>query len=153
MLIVKSSLKTAKKDLYVVKKVKKMPGGKKYRAYYRSGYFYEIGDVKKAKMGLLLKIHSQAHIGIHALIDGYDNIWTTGYLVGSDEYLKNALLICKIPKGSRYYIGFRGDIITNCLEIVEEANVIKPHTSKLNMLTGVKRAFKYIEEKYGKQTY
>jgi len=28
-LIVKSSLKTAKKDLYVVKKVKKMPDGKK----------------------------------------------------------------------------------------------------------------------------
>ena len=60
-LIVKSSLKTAEKDLYVVKKVKKMPGGKKYRAYYRSGCFYEIGDVKKAKMGLLKKTKRNSH--------------------------------------------------------------------------------------------
>jgi len=148
-LTVMSPLKTAETDLYVVKKVKKLSEGE-YRAFYRTSFIYKIGDVKKARMDLRKKLYSHVYMGIHAII--YDSTWCNGYLVSSNDS-SNALLICKIPKGSKYYIGKRGDIVTNCLEIIEEINVVLPHTSILKMSTGVKRAFKYIEEKYGKQTY
>ena len=66
---------------------------------------------------------------------------------------RQAILVCKIPKGSFYYIGKNGDIVSNKLTVIEEPSLIKKHTSRIFEPTMLKYCLKYIKETYGKQVY
>jgi len=155
-LTVVSKLKKATTDIYVAKFFNKsiyFTGPKKGKIKYLSPYrgtSYEIGE-KKTAMNMATKkvMYESVSVGLHAFIE---NKKRYSFMTGFDKN-RQAILVCKIPKGSFYYIGKNGDIVSNKLTVVEEPSLIKKHTSRIFGPTMLKYCLKYIEETYGKQVY
>ena len=155
-LTIKSKLKKATTDIYVAKFFNKsiyFTGPKKGKIKYLSPYrstSYEIGETKTA-MNMATKkiIYELVSVGLHAFIENKKRYLFTS----SFDKNRRAILVCKIPKGSFYYIGKNGDIVSNKLTVVEEPSLIKKHTSRISEPTMLKYCLKYIEETYGKQIY
>lgn len=107
-------------------------------------------------MGEKKKKGDDASKGFHSLIQP-----TKFWFNTLDKYC--VIMICRIPKGSKYYLGQNDDIISNQLEIVEKGWEYSKFTrlsiNDNGWKTGVKfsnatkKAIKLLESKYGKQKY
>jgi hypothetical protein len=147
-LTVKSELKTAKQDLYTIKKFNvDINKPNIFRSPYRRTC-WDIKTLKRAKLAEKKCINDNVNAGLHSLIEN-TNYWFDRL------YSCEVLMVCKIPKGSKYYIGENSDIVSNQLEIIETA---WKH-SKFSPFKGVNfkyasgKAFKFLKQKYGKQQY
>ena len=156
-LTVASKLKKATTDIYVAKFFNKsiyFTGPKKGKIKYLSPYrstSYEIGEKKTAmNMATKKRMGESVSVGLHAFIE--DNKKRHSFKYSFDKN-RQAILVCKIPKGWFYYIEKNGDIVSNKLTVIEEPSLIKKHTSRIFEPTMLKYCLKYIEETYGKQVY
>jgi len=141
---VKSELKTADKDLYVIKKLINFYD--KLKSPYR-GTTWTLKELKTAKLSEKRCIGSEVNVGFHSLIK-------PGWFY--HLYNDDVLMVCKIPKGSKYYLGINGDVVSDKLEIVEKAwefSKFSPVKRSIRFLHGARKAFKFLEQKYGKQQY
>lgn len=152
---VKSELRIAKTDLYTIKKLNIYNGTTLRSPYYKK--HWKIGIIETAKMGEKKKKGDYASKGFHSLIQPTNNWFRT-----LDKYC--VIMICRIPKGSKYYLGKGDDIISNQLEIVEKGWEYSKFTrlsinnngwsdGGVKFSNASKKAIKLLESKYGKQQY
>lgn len=146
-LYTKSVEKVAENDLYTIKVLSYCDNNLKspYQcAKYKLGELKTINSmVKKALQGKAIRK------GLHSYIDCKDDD------IFGDIYGKYKLYICKIPKGSRYYIGRYSDIVSDNLIVLElgyEVHKNSP-TNYVSFKYAFKKALKLLESKYGKQSY
>lgn len=142
-LITISECKIAENDLYTIKLLDHYKNDH-YSSPYRDSP-YKLGKLKSA--GIISKKHKidvSLERGLHSFYR-YDTDWFP-YGLSSNA----RLIICKIPKGSSYYLGSRGDILSDKL-IPLEIGVIPKYFEDKD--TVFKKAFTKLRRNYGKQQY
>ena len=145
-----TKLKTAKIDLYVIKFLRQDYKGNIY-SYYRS-FKYNINK----KYSLSPHLYNTYFKHKVLFVDhGFHSICSPKTEWGDVFDESELTFICKIPKGSKYYLGNKGDIVSNKLIFVEKAWEYSKYTSCgwVNSSYVFKKSFKILEQKYGKQNY
>lgn len=116
-LYVASELKTAKKDFYTLK-VAEYVTKKNCKSFFQGQYqeygrlltehkFDEFWDNQNPDFGMVYGFHS--FVKTPTLVQMDFNL-TCDY---------RGVILCKIPKGSKYYLGKYSDVISNQLELIE----------------------------------
>lgn len=109
----------AKDDIYVIKRFSKF--------YYISNndlflespfrfYIYKYKTLEKSSIKVVSNIPHFKFDKYKAKIEKGLHSYTQFII---DTYCTDIISICKIPKNSKYFIGLYGDIVSNCLEIVD----------------------------------
>lgn len=148
--------KIAKTDLYVIKQFSiytKWNGKFKLKSPYRE-FFWNKNIYYNASLKIELnKFNGNYNVneGLHAF---YQNNIGYGKLPSSVDN-RHPLYICKIPKGSEYYLGMESDIVSNKMKIVEIGYEVSKYSPVkcVDHINVFKKAFKKLEKKYGKQNY
>lgn len=108
--------KIAEKDIYTLKVSKYDMNTKKPISYYQNTLqYYNI----ILQSDLIFKRFSNDKIkqGLHSLING---ITGTMYNDNFDIIcIPKIFILCRIPKGSEYFIGMNNDIVSNQLELIQ----------------------------------
>ena len=98
--------KVAKKDLYTYKSLNNNLSAP-YRMH--NEFVYELNKVYEIKKwGISQIFNKNINEGFHSMFKDYYHLMCYGKIV-----------LCKIPKGSRYYLGKHGDVVSNKIEIVK----------------------------------
>lgn len=120
--------KIAKKDLYTVKYLEsdlKSPFEK---------FQYELNKLYSIKTGFGWGVFdTQIHNGFHSINGLYTLIFYK-------------IVVCKIPKGSKYYLGTNGDVVSDSIVIVEVINIPDIYYSENRIIY----ALNYILKKFPK---
>ena len=146
-LYTKSVEKVAENDLYTITVLNCYPEDNLKSPY--QDVKYKLGELKTVNS--LRKRALQGEVirkGLHSYIDCKHHCF-------GEIYDKYKLYICKIPKGSRYYIGIYSDIVSDNLIVLElgyEVHKNSP-TNYVSFKYAFKKALKLLESKYGKQSY
>lgn len=121
-LIVKGGPYKASRDLFILK-LGECLTPKTFLSYHR-GFRYQYGRTSRAKMvtfGITSSHHTmQVEEGLHGLIASelYENPYWLADNFDTADYSRGVML-CKIPKGARYYIGERADIVADAMTPIE----------------------------------
>lgn len=145
---------TAKKDLYTYKWVSPIFQAnqygsqlsfKKIKAPFRKT-IYDLGKLYETTIGIR---GSQIHSGFHSLIEKNVKNVKTWSINGFSCYINLGMVVCKIPKGSEYYEGCKGDIVSNKIVII--GYILTPDHSLINSKDNTKihkHCQKYLRENY-----
>lgn len=102
---------TAKKDIFTLKFIKNIDiHNNTGSAWIQDGFKYKFNTVIKSRFsfGGTRDIHK----GLHSLHTGCGNLQLDTF------YGNKGVVLAKIPKGSRFYIGYNDDIVSNRLVLV-----------------------------------
>lgn len=119
----------ADKDIYTLKLATNVDAISCTSYYRKCRQIY--GELYKSKLSVSIKrdlrglnsLRCKVRVverGLHSFIDNciYEHI---NYL--REEYLEG-IILCKIPKGSKYYVGDKGDIVSDKLILIEPIIVV-----------------------------
>lgn len=160
-LTVKSELKRAKQDLYTIKFVLFHKHGIssnkpeiKYTTYYRDKEL-EFNKVYTADLSIKKKIRESVYVGFHSFNAIPHRKYNIFMLNGNFSMRYHRCVICKIPKGSLYYLGDAGDIVSNQMIMHGDITkaIIHKNTSRILFKTVLKKGLDCIAQSYNKQTF
>lgn len=106
---------TAKKDIYTLKTLRnvnlsKNTGG----AWLQKGYSYEFNKLLKTK----IKFGHKSGFNRNSIFEGFHSFHCGFGVCRGDEFIGlDGVVLCKIPKGSRFYVGYNSDIVSDSIEI------------------------------------
>lgn len=136
---IKSGPHIAKKSFYTLK-IGEYPTKSGYNSFIRG---------KKQKYGKLLRsilevddytlIGRRVETGLHSIFSN-DFDWDNEF----DGFPERVVILCKIPKGSEYYLGKRGDIASNFLLPLMPICIAAEHTAFIKK--GQKKKLETIED-------
>lgn len=115
-LYIKSGPHKAKKDIYTLKAAEKVTL-EDCESFYQS-VIQVYGELQKSILYECYDDSEDKDIienGLHSIIGDYHNTIVHKHLIRNH----NGVILCKIPKGSTYYIGTKGDIVSDKLILIE----------------------------------
>lgn len=149
----------AKKDIYTFKRLKMVrdKNGIILKAPYQSHFHYNLNHLyKEVKLKIKKGFNNSIYEGYHSYYK--ETKPTERYFINFNSYYfdkgDECIVLCKIPKGSKYFLGENNDIVSN--QIILEKIIFEPKsiTPKQNRL-GIKRfssitkhAHNYLKENY-----
>lgn len=147
-LIIKSKKKVAKKDFYTLKVAEEVEL-KGCVSYYQYEY-QEYNKLLKSELGLF---DDKIEQGLHSLIC----VKLNSHFVGEDALDRaflRGIILCKIPKGSAYYLGKWHDIVSDQLILIEPLVVSGKYKfmqnsfqkEMYNVRDALKEAYQYVKE-------
>lgn len=141
------------KDIYVVKLVSKYRSS--YRPYYQGKLTYEVGKLYRSRLGIYvspLYYKTEVHEGLHAFYDAINTRYLGNTFYFDRENL--ALILCKIPKGSSYVLGTKGEIVTTRLifeKVIFDSKKYKANQTRKSIKTAsslIKQGIAYVKQNY-----
>lgn len=108
---IKSGPHKAKKAFYTLK-IGETISEKGYKSYIR-GNPQKFGQKLKAK---IRPLGGEINAGIHSLYKFKKEYWNGSF---DDKWGNRGIILCKIPRGTTYYIGLEGDVVSELLIPVE----------------------------------
>ena len=140
-----SNVRIAGKDIYTFKRLKSnLTAPYQYKFQYKLNFLYKT-EIKHSRYDR------------KAILEGFHSLWATTLAYNEVSYFdreKNIIVLCKIPKGSRYYIGNYSDIVSNQIiieKIIFEPKLIKPKQTRKGIKTWsslTKQSEQYLKENY-----
>lgn len=127
----------ANRDIYTLKVSLYNNKLRKPVSYYRNVY-QKYNEVLNSNL-IFNNFYNNNKItkGLHSLISGF-----TGVLYGDDfDSTRDTIIIilCRIPKGSEYYIGKENDIVSNKLVLIQPIVVNNQYPIKNNNILNIPR--------------
>jgi len=147
----------AKKDLYCFKMVQNFnPAKGKCTSYYVNAK-QKVGKVMKSRLVGYSGFKNTIDEGLHGIRIGSERRLSR---IRMDRYHLTTLMLAKIPEGSKYYIGKKGDIVSNTMVLVEPIVTNEyfldetVSDSRMTVLEMIKLANKILKGYgYGNQNY
>lgn len=139
-LLIKSGPHTARKDFYTIKMVEYPNENECYSFYQRFRYEYN----KLYSTTIFAPENNAINEGFHSIQIGFKTDWLEGYFDSESK----AIVLCKVVKGSKYYIGKDRDIVSNKIMVVEPIILSQNSISDLSKKLG----FEYIGDHWKTET-
>lgn len=130
--------KIAAEDIYTLKVSKCCNITNKPKSYFKHS-IQNYNTILKSDLLFKRFFNDVIEEGLHSLISGITNTMRGDFFDGSES--KKIIILCRIPKGSKYFIGMDNDIVSNQLELIQPIlgndkyfNYIKKNSMKYNLI-------------------
>ncbi len=122
----------AKKDIFTLKMSENT--NNKYTYSFYNSVQQPLNKLLRSKFSF---VGGSIEKGLHSILslDFFDSLYQMNYRFDLTRATKREILLCKIPKGSKYFIGIVGDIVSNQLIILEP--IIANNTSNIKLTENV----------------
>lgn len=120
----------AEQDIYTLK-ISRVNDDDKPIAYFKKCE-QKYGLLPRVKIDKNINFFDEIkiHTGYHSLLTGFTISIITDYFDCTES--KKIIILCRIPKGTKYYIGNNNDIVSERLELIQPIICNKSYYKKMN---------------------